>query len=257
MERKILPPEKTKQKISLALIRAYITKDARIIARTALPPHSMVVVTLLHRLCVERLAFTAVFVCLLAVAIWQGCVNHSLQQQLEHPDSYIVPSNITDIMRIRANSIADRLVYDFAETIVHDLANTNYEDVATRYRELSRWMHPQLKARFLREMRGNIELWRLRKIDQVFAFDKVEKFTRRTAKIYGGDKSVYRVAIWGTTRKYVEGRAVEPYRECITLSFTTAAVTSDKAWVFQLLDIKRKTQQQLDDLKNFSASKEG
>ena len=246
MKDKILNTE-TKQKISLALIRAYATKDAGIIAKAQVPPHSMVVITLLHRLCVERIAFVAVFFCLLAIAVWQGCQNHALHKQLEHPDSYIVPSNITDIMRIRANSIADRLVYDFAETIVHDLANTNYEDVDTRYLELHRWMHPQLKARFAREMRSHLKLWKMRKIDQVFAFDKAEKFSRRNEKIYGNTRPVYRVAIWGIVRKYIEGRAVAPYRERITIVFTTAAVTSDKAWVFQLLDIKRESQQQIDD----------
>ena len=245
-----------KRKIWRTLGRARRERDLKVLVDPRLPPHAMVVTSLLHRLYCERLAFLAIIFVMGATSIWQAVQNADLRDSLQHPDSYIVPSNITDIMRIRANTISDELVYAFSETIVQDLTNVNYDDAETRYRELARYMHPTLKARFTREMREHIDLWRLRKIDQIFSFEKAKAFSRKSEEIHGSTKTVYTVEVWGTMRKYVEGRATEPYRERVTLKFTTGQVTTDRPWVFELLDIKRQTQQQIDDERLRASSEE-
>lgn len=236
-----------KSTIWRSLLRAKLAGETDALTNSKAPAHVVIMASLLHRMFIERMAFVLITAILLCVTGYAFYTNHKLAAQLENPDVILVPSNVTDILRIRANTVPDRVVYDFAESIVSDLANTNYEDVDERYQDLTRYMHPELKTRFQREAREHIELWQLRKIDQIFSYEKPANYSRTQEVIHGTKKPVYTVEIWGSVRKYVEGRATQPYRERITLKFTTSAVTSDKPWVFELVDIKRETTQDIED----------
>jgi hypothetical protein len=114
-------------------------------------------------------------------------------------------------------------------------------------------------------MRDHIKLWQSRHIDQKFTFKKPAKFDRRSERIAGASSAsgaareltsaegeemvVFTVEIWGTVRKYVEGRPTDPYGEKMTLKFTTNSISQDRWWLFELVDIKRESVQEIQDQK--------
>ncbi len=250
----------------LGLVRWKRNRDAeRRLESAKLLPHDSVVGTLLHRMFVERLSFGLVIGLCLTGIIVQKFENADLRKLLEKPYAFMVPSHIPDVIKIRANTIPDESVFTFAQEIATQLGNTNWEDVDQRYSDLKKYMHPALKEKFNRDMRDHIKLWQSRHIDQKFTFRKPEKFDRKServggttgsptvagdlAKAEGEEMVVFTVEIWGTVRKYVEGRPTDPYGEKMTLKFTTNSISQDRWWLFELVDIKRESAQEIQDQK--------
>ena len=229
--------------------RRYFGQQAQAMSEAKLPQQHMCIATLLHRSYVERMAFALLAAILLGGASYLAWQNSRLQKELENPDAFFVPTHITDILRLRANTISDSLVYEFAESFVRDLTNLNYEDASYRLKDLGRYMHPSLKVDFMRSMEPHLSLWRSKKIDQIFSFEKISSFDRRSETFDGKERVIFTVPVWGQVRKYVEGRELPPYRELVTLKLTTANVTSDRSWVFEVLEIKRQTSQEIEDEK--------
>lgn len=228
---------------------------AQTMEQVKLPQHQLLVATLLYRSQLERLAFAGVLLILAGFAGFLGLQNRHLQHELDHPDAYFVPTHITDILKIRANAVSDTLVFEFAESFVRDLTNLNYQDAPSRLKDLARYMHPSLRADFQRSIRPHIKLWQTKKIDQIFSFEKISGFERKSESFQGKDRVIFTVPIWGEVRKYVDGRPVPSYRELITLKLATSHVTSDRSWVFEVLSLERQTAQEIEDQK-FAGKKE-
>lgn len=236
-----------KKKLSMAALKARKVREAEKLSGKGVKPHGMVVATLLHRLFIERIAFTFGLCCVLFLAGWQMSQNISLSEQLEKRSIYLVPSVLTKLHRLDPTKIDSSTVYDYAEHIIQKLGNVNYEDADVRYHELAQHMHPELKARFKREMRPIVKYWKQMKVDQHFNFEKPTDFTRKLELHEGSKKSVFHVEVWGRTKKYIEGRITAPYREKISLAFVTKHFSADDTWAFRLIDIKRQTEQQIQD----------
>lgn len=261
----ITPSEGAEEKF-LGLIKWKRFQDTeRRLEGANLLPHDSVVSTLLHRMFIERVSFGVIGALCLAAIVVQKFENADLRKLLEKPYAFMVPSHIPDVIKIRANTIPDESVFTFAQEIATQLGNTSWEDVDERYNDLKKYMHPLLKEKFNRDMRDHIKLWQSRHIDQKFTFKKPGKFDRKSERIAGTssasgavgeltsaegeDMVVFTVEIWGTVRKYVEGRPTDPYGEKMTLKFTTNSISQDRWWLFELVDIKRESAQEIQDQK--------
>ena len=190
--------EKTKISRLLGRSRA---NDRKILTKTKLQPHGLIVTSLLHRMFAERIAFFAVTLCLGLSLFWQAVQNIDLRSKLDKKSMYLVPSAISEVIRVRPDMVAPKAVYNFAENIIHKLTNVNFEDADVRYKELSTYMHPELKGRFMREMRPIVEYWKQMKVDQHFSYETPTEFKRTTEIVRGSKKSVFRVEVWGRTKK--------------------------------------------------------
>lgn len=246
-----------KRKLSFALGKARRSKEAEKLTKTAVKPHGMVIASLLHRNFVERIAFMSVILCTMLFAGYQAIQNSDLRSKLGKKPIYLVPSTISGLTRLDPTMIDKSTVYHFAEEIVHKLGNVTYEDADVRYKELTKHMHPELKSRFMREMRPIIKYWKDMKVDQHFSFEVPTEFTRKVEMHEGSKKSVFRVEVWGRTKKYIEGRSTTPYRERISLAFTTKQFSADDPWAFRLIDMKRATEQQIHDERIKLAKRKG
>jgi hypothetical protein len=242
-----------------------------------LHPHDSVIASLLHRMFVERASFALVVAICLGMITVQKCENADLRQLLQKPYAFMIPSHIPDVIKVRANTIPDESVFTFAQEMASQLGNTNWEDAEDRYNDLKKYMHPVLREKFSREMRDHLKLWQTRKIDQKFTFKKPTKFDRKKERVSAGSSAVnllpaeqmnqqsadltnvegeesmvFTVEIWGTVRKYIEGRPTDPYSERMTLKFTTNSISQDRWWLFELVDIKRESAQEIHDNKLIS-----
>lgn len=221
-------------------------------------PHTVVVATLKHRLFLERCFFAFIVLGIFSFLMVEIFQNRSLMKKLYLKESYLVPSNISNIMRVRANSLSDDQIFEFAEDYINNFTNLNYDDVDIRIRYLTRYMHPTLKARFKAEMSTRIPFWKANKIDQSFTFGHVESVKRVNEtfsfKNEKGEKvektqTFFKVSIWGTLRKYVDGSLTDPYKERIFMKFTTTPIKQDTSWVFEVWEIERKTFEEIEQEK--------
>lgn len=245
-------------------------RDSEVVERiekVRLLPHDSAIASLLHRMFVERIAFGMVLALCLGLIAVQKFENADLRALLDKPYAFMIPSHIPDVIKVRANTIPNESVFTFAQEMASQLGNTNYEDAEDRYGDLKKYMHPSLKEKFSREMREHLKLWQTRKIDQKYTFKKPTKFDRKKERIgtppstqgnstgtdlsnaEGEEMVVFTVEIWGTVRKYIEGRPTDPYEERMTLKFTTNAISQDRWWLFELVDIKRESVREIHDQK--------
>lgn len=235
------------KKLSLAVLKKWRANEAKKLTENSVQPHGMIVASLLHRLFVERMAFALVLSVFTIFTGWQMLQNSRIREKLDKKSIFLIPSTVSDLTELDPTKLDNSTVYNYAEQIVHKLGNVSFEDADVRYKELTTHMHPELKARFTREMRPIIKYWKQMKVDQHFNFESPTKFTRKLEMHEGSKKSVFRVDVWGRTKKYIDGRATEPYRERISLAFVTKMFSADDRWAFRLIDLSRKTQQQIDD----------
>ncbi len=208
-----------------------------------MPPYNQYVASLKYRIRLFKISLAAVITLSLILLGIQIFEKSALLERLEQKDVYLVPGLIPNILRIRANTLSDSLVYEFADWFIDNLTNINFEEATVKINTLSGYMTPELKTRFLAEMKPKVELWTGRRVDQRFAFDPIKQFERTTE----GRTTRFTVETWGTVRKSMEGRDLPAYREKITLVFQTRPVSSEKTWIFEVASIERKTSQEIQD----------
>lgn len=222
---------------------------------TELPAFPQLVATLQYRERIQRYGFSVVIVLLLLMTAFLIIDRNKAIERANSKEFFVIPATLPNVLKVRANILSDEQVYEFAEWFTGELTNVNYEDAPARYKTLQKYMHPSLKADFKRRMKSKIELWQARQIDQSYVFGNIDKFERSTKNLKSIDESgkelitqrtVFKTSVWGTVRKYVEGRPVTPYREKIALEFTTGPITGDKTWLFEVTDISRITWAQLE-----------
>ena len=212
-----------------------------------LPPSLIVTSFLLKRLRSQRIFFITISGILAGIICYQSFENAGLIEQIKNKSFFLVPTNIAEITRVRPNSLDDERIYEFAEWFIDEYGNITYDHSEAKLKTLTKYMHPSMRARFMREFRSKMDLYQARKIDEVFTFEKVESYDRKSEKIAHMNRTVYVVSVWGKVRKYVEGRVTVPYSELITVKFQTSHITGEKSWLFEVVDITRKTKKQLDD----------
>jgi hypothetical protein len=179
-------------------------------------------------------------------------------KQLDKKEAYLVPSNLSNIMRVRANALSDDQIFEFAEDYINNFTNLNYEDADVRIRYLTRYMHPSLRATFKTQMLKRIPFWKSNHVDQVFSFGNIESLKRlkepysyknENGEKVSKSKTFYLINVWGTVRKYVDGSLTETYQENIKMKFTTASIKNDRSWMFEVWDVDRKTLKEIEQEK--------
>jgi hypothetical protein len=211
----------------------------------SLPPYNQYVAYLRSRLKFQRISY--IMFCLFLVAVI-GRVEYDkylLNQKLERREVFFVPTHIPNILKLRANTLSDSLVFEFSDWFITQLGNINFDMVEEKFGTLTKYMSPELRTRFLREMRPKADLWKMRRVDQTIFHEKVKRFERKT----NGRSTDFVVSTWTNIRKYVDGREQPPEREHITITFRTSPVDSEKSWLFEVVDLVRKTPQEIEDEK--------
>jgi hypothetical protein len=171
--------------------------------------------------------------------------KHLLNKKLDGREVFFVPTHIPNILKLRANTLSDSLVFEFTDWFITQLGNINFDMVEEKFATLTKYMSPDLRTHFLREMRPKADLWKMRRVDQTISHEKVKRFDRKT----NGRNTDFVVSTWATIRKYVDGREQPPEREHITVVFRTSPVDSEKSWLFEVVDLVRKNPQEIEDEK--------
>lgn len=210
-----------------------------------LPPYNQYVAALQGRIKLQRITHRIIFGLLVFFAGIQQYDKYILSQKLEHREVFFTPTHIPNILKLRANTLSDSLVFEFADWFVTQLGNINFSMIEEKFKTLSKYMSPNLRSKFNREMRSKIELWKVRRVDQEITHEPITKFERRTE----GRDTYFTVSVWVTNRKYVDGRSQPEEKELVTLVFRTSPIDSEKSWLFEVTDIIRKTPQELEDEK--------
>ena len=247
--------ERKKIKESLSRVRVDLKDVSE--GKLDLPPAIITTAFLLKRIRDQRIYFSAITAILIGFICYQAVDNGGLKEQLKNKDYFLVPTNIAEITRVRPNSLDDERIYEFAEWFIDEYGNITYDQSEAKLKTLTKYMHPAMRSRFMREFRTKMELYQARKIDEVFTFEKVDSYERKSEKIDRMSKTVYIVSVWGIVRKYVEGRVTAPYRELITVKFQTTHITGEKSWLFEVVDVTRKTKKQLEDERLSRAGRHG
>lgn len=227
------------------LVGASKLSEEELKATKELPPYNQYVEILRNKIMWLRVLL------FLACLIGSGLVTHqalekrALFDQLTKKEFLLVPGTIPNVIRVRANTVSDALIFEFADWFVDNLGNINYDEAPYKVKTLAAYMSPRLKSRFVTEMRSKTDLWRDRQVDQRFSFQPVKTYERKTTD----GMTSFTVQVWGTVRKSIEGRELPSYRERITVEFQTKAPTSEKIWFFEVTRIERKTAQEVDDEK--------
>lgn len=245
---------KGKNEKKVGLCAKFATRGDKATNVQDLPPYGAYVASLLFRIRMQRMSFIGIAALLLLFIVYLYAEKEMMTQKAMEKEYFLLPATLPNIISVRANTISDTLVYEFAEFFTRELANINYDDALVRYKNLEKYLNPSFRASFRRAYKAKIDLWQERRIDQSFVFDHIEKFERKTKTVTFDDpdgekrelqKVHFTTRVWGHVRKYVDGMESPPYRERITLEFTTAPVRGDKSWLFEITDIRRDTAEEI------------
>lgn len=221
-------------------------------------PHTVLIATLKHRVYIERTLFVSAIVILSTFHGISLSETSKMAELIENKKIYLIPSYVDGPMTPRPNTLTDEQVFSFAEEYINNYTNINYDDIDVRKVYLERYMQPSLKARYKAEMVTRIPFWKKNRIDQVFSYGHIKDLKRTTEEITykdsdGNDakrhKTYYEVSVWGTVRKYVDGAITDPYEERVTMKFTTTSKKITNSWIFEVVDIERKTQKEIEEEK--------
>ena len=212
-----------------------------------LPAFNSLVALLHYRIRVTHIFYLVVLSIFLLWNLYSTYINSDLRDHIKRPtEAFIVPSFIPNVMRVRANSINDSQVFEYATYMAGCLGSFNYENVESQFEGCSKYMGTKLKAEFRAKNRVRIPLWKERKVDQYFVFDIPKKFIRKTTSKNG---TIFVIEIWGKVKKYMEGRELNPYMERITLKIKTTKWMAGRPFLFETFDLGRITKEEVEDEK--------
>lgn len=164
----------------------------------------------------QRNKWKALFVCAASVGIIASSglayfLNHQLFTKM-NSDFLIVPG-AAEFMRIRPNLIPDAVVFSFAEYVATYAGTFTYRNAKSHFASVAERMAPELKGRFLRDTDSRLGEWQRRRVDQVFAFDPINRFDVLSDPF--GPK--YSVVVKGTRTQYADGTLLAESEENLLL----------------------------------------
>ena len=109
--------------------------------------------------------------------------------------------------------------------------------VKEQYADCSKYMGPELKAKFNIQNKKSIDFWMNRKVDQYFVKstpDPIEKITK-------SDGTYFVVKIPGTLRKYTQGIGIPATHEKFVFTIKTVPFQPNRPFLFELKDFYRIT----------------
>lgn len=159
-----------------------------------------------------------------------------LLTERERKEIIVVPG-IPDVMKRRAGTIPDELVFAFAEHAARLLGTFSYRSVARQYKDLSELMAPEFKHRFLYSAEKQFSIFQELRVDEIFDFDPVTKFEIKSES--KGPR--YHVEVRGHTKKYIEGNLRDTVSEVFVFELTTTPMRPDKPYLLEITNFRRST----------------
>lgn len=151
-------------------------------------------------------------------------------------ETLIIPG-APDFMRVRAGSVPDEVVYAFAEYVAMNLGTFSFRTIERQYKDISEFMAPEFKYRFISQTESQIPILRDLRVDEIFDLTPVTNYQiKRDLK---GAK--YVVSVSGTTKKFIDGNLRETLAEAFLIEFRTTAISKNKPWMFQVESFRRTT----------------
>jgi hypothetical protein len=164
----------------------------------------------------QRNKWKALFVCAASVGVLASSglayfLNHQLFTKMKS-DFLIVPG-AAEFMRIRPNLIPDAVVFSFAEYVATYAGTFTYRNAKSHFASVAERMAPELKGRFLRDTDSRLGEWQRRRVDQVFAFEPINRFDVLNDQF--GPK--YSVVVKGSRTQYADGTLLAESEENLLL----------------------------------------
>jgi hypothetical protein len=177
----------------------------------------------------KALYFASVLV-LLAVIVGQQCIIfHKLFQKLN--EQFVIVPGSPEFFRVRPGQVPDESVFLFAEYVAANIGTFTHQNVKYHFGKASQHMSPETKGRFETAFQGKLKDWEERKVDQVFAYEPVRKFSLVNDKF--GPK--YTTAVTGQRTQYVEGHVFSETQDVLLLEFRSRGnLTPDRPFIFEL-----------------------
>lgn len=167
-----------------------------------------------------------------------------LLTERERKEIIVVPG-APDVMRRRAGTIPDELVFAFAENVARQLGTFSYRSVARQYRDVSELMAPEFKHRFLYSAEKQFPIFQELRVDEIFDFDPVTKFEIKNDT--KGPK--YHVEVRGQTKKYIEGNLRDTVSEVFVFELVTTPMRNDRPYLLEIANFRRSTPEEESSLK--------
>lgn len=164
----------------------------------------------------QRNKWKALFVCAASVGLIASSglayfLNHQLFTKM-NSDFLIVPG-AAEFMKVRPNLIPDAVVFAFAEYVATYAGTFTYRNAKSHFASVAERMAPELKGRFLRDTDSRLGEWQRRRVDQVFAFEPINRFDVLNDQF--GPK--YSVVVKGTRTQYADGTLLAESEENLLL----------------------------------------
>lgn len=151
-------------------------------------------------------------------------------------ETLIIPG-APDFMRVRAGSIPDEVVYAFADYVARNLGTFSFRTVERQYKDISEFMAPEFKYRFITQTEAQLPALRELRVDEIFDADPVKNYQIKSD--LKGAK--YVVAVSGITKKFIDGNLRDTVSEAFLIEFRTTAISKNKPWMFQVESFRRTT----------------
>lgn len=243
-----------KKAIVDALTNAEKRLDKVFQGKDSLPPSSIANAMLLRNLKIQRNCFVGILAACLSLCVYMAFQNHTWRKKALTVEKILLPYHIAapNFVRVRAGVMQKELVFQFVDDFLTRWGNINYDDMENKGDDLARYMGPSMKARFKKAFRDKAKRFSLLKIDQIAKFERARRYDRKQEMVGLTEKTVYTVRVWGRIRRYYEGREQNPQRIRVTIRMTTTVLAGDKSWLFDVLDVKAQTEQEVNDEKKIT-----
>lgn len=208
-------------------------------------PFNLYVASLKARIHAQHLIYGIFLVIAVGFSVYLSIVVSKLQAQLDNPSAYLIPGHIPDVIKVRANAVPDSVVFDFFDYIAAQVGNLSSESIDTQYGAVERYLSPEFKARFRAANKSVVSLWKERRIDQFISYKPPQTFDRKNQD----GRTQFTLGTWITVQRYMDGKALKPYKERLEISFQTIPIDETKAWIFEVTNIKRETAEESESRK--------
>ncbi len=217
--------------------------NATTISADQMQPFNLFVTSLRQKIVMLHVLYGLLVSTLVVFLVFIGLKNGTLETKLESPVAYMIPGHIPDVIKVRANSVPDSVVFDFFDFLAAQVGNISSENMEVQYAAVERYLAPEFKARFRAINKTTIPLWKERRIDQFITYKPPEKFERKATD----SGTEFSMSTWINVQRYMDGKALKPYRERLEISFRTSAIDETKAWIFEVTNIKRETEEEFEN----------
>jgi hypothetical protein len=176
-----------------------------------------------------------------AVAIgFQELRYQSLVSKTVNKDFIIIPGAV-DFMRVRPGLVPDSTVFYFAEFVAEQMGTFNSANVEQRLEKIGQFMTPSFKEVVAMEVKQKLPLYKELSATEVFIPEPATKYELKKDE---SGTPIYVVDVKGHVERFSGSQKIQEGDEIATVTFRTTRIVPDRPWMFEIIDIKRRTVQQ-------------